>query len=460
MQSKQFYFLILIIFVSIIACNFPQNAGDSASVDIKAIYVENCSGCHGTQLQHFKRLKSYEKPLETLSNMIKIGEETLGMPAYGQTFSDKQINELSLYIKDFDYSKNHQVATSANPNYDYEVILGDLGIPWSFEFLPNGEMLIAEKRGVLSHYSEATGKTEISGLPPIRVEGQGGLLDLKLHPNYATNGWIYISYAYLDPNNSSNGNTAIIRAKLNESKTTLLNIEEIYKGNPTTSTAYHFGNRMVFDAQNRIYFSNGDRGNRDGFPQKLDNTNGKVHRLNDDGTIPPDNPFANDANAVGSIYSYGHRNPQGLAIHPETNAIWEHEHGPKGGDEINVIEAGKNYGWPVISYGKNYSGTSFTDITEKEGMEQPVHYYVPSIAPCGMTFLDSDIYPEWKNNLFIGSLKFEYLERIVLKDNQVIYQEKLLEELNSRVRDVRVGRDGYLYVAIENPGRIIKILPK
>jgi glucose/arabinose dehydrogenase len=168
----------------------------------------------------------------------------------------------------------------------------------------------------------------------------------------------------------------------------------------------------------------------------------------------------NDANAVGSIYSYGHRNPQGLAFHPVTGELWEHEHGPKGGDEINIIGAGNNYGWPIISYGVNYSGTKFTDMTEKEGMEQPIHYYKPSIAPCGMAFLDSDIYPDWKNNLFIGSLRFEYLERIVLKDNQVVYQEKLLEELKSRVRDVRVGNDGYLYVAVENPGRIIKILPK
>ncbi len=456
-QSKYFYLIILLLFVSVLACNLPQNANDNVNVEIESIYNENCSGCHGTQLQHFKRLKSYEKPLASLSSMIKIGDDNLGMPAYGQTLTDKQINELSLYIKDFDYSKNHQIETSDNPNYEYEVVVEGLGIPWSFEFLPNGDLLIAEKEGILSRYNPNDGKTVISGLPTVRDQGQGGLLDLKLHPDYTTNGWIYISYSYEDGNN---GNTAIIRAKLNNSKTALINIEEIYKGNPATSTSYHFGNRMVFDAQNRIYFSNGDRGNRDGFPQTLNNTNGKIHRLNADGTVPQDNPFVNDVSAVGSIYSYGHRNPQGLAIHPETGAVWEHEHGPKGGDEINIIEAGKNYGWPVISYGVNYSGTSFTDITEKEGMEQPVHYYVPSIAPCGMTFLDSNIYPDWKNNLFIGSLRFRYLERIVLLDNQVIYQEKLLEELNSRVRDVRVGNDGYLYIAVEDPGRIIKILPK
>lgn len=457
MQSKRLYFVATILFLGAMACNLSRSA--NVSSDIQSIYDENCAGCHGTQLQHFKRLKSYDKSVETLSNMIKVGEENLGMPAYGKTFSEGQIKELSDYIKDFDYSKNHQVTTSSNPSYDTEIVLEGLEIPWSFEFLPSGEMLIAERNGTLSHYSKTDGKTTISGLPAIRVSGQGGLLDLQLHPDYTSNGWIYISYSYPDEGNNDKGNTAIIRAKLNQSKA-LYDIEEIYKGSPTTSKSHHYGNRMVFDAQNCIYFSNGDRGNRDVFPQSLDNTNGKIHRLNDDGSVPQDNPFVNDANAVGSIYSYGHRNPQGLALHPTTGKLWEHEHGPKGGDEINIIEPGKNYGWPIISYGVNYSGTKFTDLTEKEGMEQPIHYYKPSIAPCGMTFLDSDIYPEWKNNLFIGSLRFEYLERIVLNDNQVIYQEKLLEELKSRVRDVRVGNDGYLYVAVENPGRIIKILPK
>lgn len=460
MKSRYLQILIVALICGIIfACNAPKNTNQNANTDIETIYNENCGGCHGTQLQHFKRLKSYDKPLETLTKMIKIGETDLGMPAYGQTFSDSQINAIGLYIKNFDYTENHQATTQSNPNYDYEIVAEGLEIPWSFEFLPTGDMLIAERNGTLSRYSKAKVKTEITGLPPIRVKGQGGLLDMKLHPNYAENGWIYISYAYQDDNDNNIGNTAIIRAKLKENNT-LYDIEQIYKGTNASSKAHHYGSRMVFDNKNHIYFSNGDRGNREEFPQSLENTNGKIHRLNTDGSVPDDNPFVNTANAVASIYSYGHRNPQGLALHPETGELWEHEHGPKGGDEINIIKASKNYGWPIISYGVNYSGTKFTDITEKEGMEQPIHYYKPSIAPCGMTFLDSDIYPDWKNNLFIGSLRFEYLERIVLKDNQVIYQEKLLEELKSRVRDVRVGADGYLYVALENPGRILKILPK
>ncbi len=183
----------------------------------------------------------------------------------------------------------------------------------------------------------------------------------------------------------------LLRAKLQDDQ--LQDIQQIYRGTPAVDADYHFGCRMVFDNDGLLYFSNGDRGKRGDFPQKLDNTNGKIHRLNDDGSIPVDNPFVDQEDAVKSIYSFGHRNPQGIALHPQAGKVWEHEHGPKGGDEINIIEKGKNYGWPVISYGINYNGTVFTDLTEKEGMEQPIHYYVPSIAPCGMVFLDSDVYP-------------------------------------------------------------------
>ncbi|MEM6297178.1 MAG: PQQ-dependent sugar dehydrogenase, partial [Bacteroidota bacterium] len=240
----------------------------------------------------------------------------------------------------------------------------------------------------------------------------------------------------------------------------LQDIQQIYRGTPAVDTDYHFGCRMVFDNEGYLYFSNGDRGKRDDFPQNLDNTNGKIHRLHDDGRIPADNPFVNQEDAIKSIYSFGHRNPQGLALHPQTGKVWEHEHGPKGGDEINIIQKGKNYGWPVISYGINYNGTVFTDLTEKEGMEQPLHYYVPSIAPCGMAFLDSDVYPDWNGNLFIGSLSFRYLEMLRFSGDQVIQQEKLLEEFDSRVRNVVVSPEGYLYVSLEEPGRILKILPK
>ncbi len=435
-----------------------KSAENPVYTDIQQLYTASCSGCHGQQLQHFKILKSHEKPAEALAQTIQKGNTDAGMPAFGETLSEQQIRELSAYIKGFDYEENHIVESSGDKDYTTEIVVDGLEIPWGMEFLPGGDMLIAERKGVLSRFSKTTGLHPISGLPPIRAKGQGGLMDLKLHPQYEENGWLYISFSYIDEQNSRAGNTQIIRAQLQNDA--LTQIETIYKGTPATTTNHHFGNRMVFDREGYLYFSNGERGERDVFPQSLDNTNGKIHRLHDDGSIPEDNPFVGQENAVGSIYSYGHRNPQGLALHPVTGQIWEHEHGPRGGDEINIIQPGVNYGWPVITYGINYIGTIITELTEKEGMEQPIHYYLPSIAPCGMAFLDSEIYPAWKNNLFIGSLRFQYLERLVLKDNSVIYQEKMLEEFGSRVRDVRVGPDGYLYVALEGPGRILKVLPR
>ncbi len=449
-----FSIFILIPVLIFMSCRNLIRGKESTELPDNELYTNFCASCHGKQLQHFKRLKSFEKPQAELFKIIKNGNSKLGMPAYGESMTDEQITYLTNYIRNFDYKKNHI------PNSDpekYEVVVEGLEIAWGFEWLPNGDMLVAEKKGTLSRYNAEKGLQKISGLPPINSEGQGGLMEVKLHPDYETNGWVYIAYSYIDENNNDLTNTAIIRAKLTE-QNKLEQIEPIYKGTPAVETRRHYGTRIVFDKSNHIYFSNGDRGRRDLFPQKLDNSNGKIHRLHDDGSVPQDNPFVDQPNAVKSIYSYGHRNPQGLAFHPTTDVLWTHEHGPRGGDEINIIKKGVNYGWPVISYGINYTGTKFTDITAQSGMEQPVHYYKPSIAPCGMTFLDSNVYPKWKGNLFIGSLSFEYLERIELLDDQVIYQERLLKDLNSRVRDVKVGPDGYLYVSLEGPGRIIKLL--
>jgi glucose/arabinose dehydrogenase len=214
----------------------------------------------------------------------------------------------------------------------------------------------------------------------------------------------------------------------------------------------------VFDNEGYLYFSVGDRGRRDDNPQDLTRDGGKVYRLHDDGTIPSDNPFVETDGAVKAAFSYGHRNPQGMVRHPKTGAIWTHEHGPLGGDEINIIRAGANYGWPEITYGKNYSGTTITKDTALPGMEQPLYYWIPSIAPSGMTFVSGGVYPEWEGSLLVGSLKFEYLERLVIENNKVIYREKVAEDIG-RVRDVIMGVDGYIYLAVENKG-VYKIVPK
>ena len=339
-------------------------------------------------------------------------------------------------------------------SYKYEVIVDGLQIPWGFTFLPDGSMLINEKSGNLIHYNKGK-RIEVLGLPNIKVLGQGGLMDIELHPQYSENKWIYFSYAS-SANSNNKANTTIMRAKLQDNK--LVEQQVLYKATPDYDTGQHFGSRIVFDNDGYLYFSIGDRGKRDLNPQDNTRDCGKIYRLKDDGKIPTDNPFADNPTAKKAIYSYGHRNPQGLAIHPKTGKIWEHEHGPKGGDEINIIESGKNYGWPVISYGINYDGTKFTDKTSQQGMEQPIHYWVPSIAPSGMAFVTSNIYPDWKGNLLVGSLKFQYLNRCVLDQNKVVHEEKLLEGIG-RVRSIEQGPDGYIYVGVENLG-IVKIIPE
>ncbi|MFB9055802.1 PQQ-dependent sugar dehydrogenase [Mariniflexile ostreae] len=338
--------------------------------------------------------------------------------------------------------------------YTTELVISELNIPWGMAFLPDGSMLVTEKAGELIHFKNGE-KKRIEGLPEIYVRGQGGLMDIHLHPDYETNGWIYMSYAAAE-GEGDGGNTTLMRAKLKDNK--LVEKQQLYKASPNSKKGQHFGSRIAFDNDGYLYFSIGDRGDRDLNPQDITRDCGKIYRLHDDGTIPVDNPFVHSEHAKKAIYSYGHRNPQGLVKNPETGAIWSHEHGPQGGDEINIIQKGKNYGWPVISYGINYSGTSFTDITEKKGMEQPVFYWVPSIAPSGMAFVSSDKYPEWSGSLLVGALKFQYLERLVLEKGKVVKREKLMEKAG-RIRNVVQAPDGYIYVAVEGKG-IVKIIPK
>jgi len=344
-------------------------------------------------------------------------------------------------------------AEAPSQKYQSEVVVSDISIPWGFTFLPDNSMLITEKTGELIHFKDGK-KTTIEGLPAIYVRGQGGLLDIELHPDYEKNGWLYFSYASAE-GDGDGGNTAIMRAKLVGNK--LTENQLLYKAGPNSKKGQHFGSRIVFDNEGYLFFSIGDRGSRDVNPQDITKDCGKIYRIHDDGRIPKDNPFVNESNAKTAIYSYGHRNPQGMTKDPKTGAIWTNEHGPRGGDEINIIKPGKNYGWPVISYGINYSGTTFTEITTKKDMEEPLFYWVPSIAPSGMAIVSSTKYPDWNDNVLVGSLKFQYLERLELEKGKVVKREKLLEGMG-RVRSVKQGPDGYIYVGIENVG-IVKIIP-
>jgi len=369
----------------------------------------------------------------------------------------KSILYLYLFVVTLNYScaqdAENEVSTPENIPFSAELFIDGLQIPWGMAFLPDGSMLITEKSGTLIHFENGI-KTTISNVPAVYSRGQGGLLDIFLHPDYNNNGWIYFTYASED-GDEKGGHTALMRAKLKDE--TLYDNELLYKAGPNTTKGQHFGSRIAFDNDGYLYFSIGERGARDVNPQDITKDGGKIYRLYDDGRIPEDNPFVGKEGAKTAIYSYGHRNPQGLVIHPESGEIWDHEHGPKGGDEINIVEKGANYGWPVITYGINYSGTPITDKTEMDGMKQPIHYWVPSIAPSGMAFVTSDKYKGWKGSLLVGSLVFQYLERLTLDGTKVTNREKLLEDMG-RVRDVRQGPDGFIYVAIEGKG-IYKLVP-
>ena len=337
--------------------------------------------------------------------------------------------------------------------YELDLVAGDLEIPWGMVFVNEG-ILVGDINGSLWMYTEPTVRTAIQGVPKVWSKGQGGLLDIELDPNYAEEPWIYFSYAKQDPANEDQGHTAISRAKLNGN--TLIDWQELYYGEEVSDKGHHFGSRLEFDDDGLLYFSIGDRGDRDNNPQDITRDAGKVYRINKDGSIQTDNPFAAQEGAKKAIFSYGHRNAQGMIFHPTFKEIWVHEHGPQGGDEINVSEKGKNFGWPVISYGVNYDGSSFTELSEMEGMEQPLYYWLPSIAPSGMQWVTSSKYPELQNTLLVGSLKFQYLEALHFEGKRVIKRERLFKDVG-RLRNVRQGPDGFLYIAVEGQG-IYKVL--
>ncbi|SDW14245.1 PQQ-dependent sugar dehydrogenase [Flavobacterium degerlachei] len=338
-------------------------------------------------------------------------------------------------------------------NYTLESVADGIQNPWGMAWLPDGTLLVTEKSGILYQIKNGV-KTEIKNVPAVYNRGQGGLLDIAVHPDYAKNGWIYITYASTE-GEGEGGNTKLIRTKLLDGA--LTQIESLYKCGPNTTKGQHFGSRIVFDKAGYLYFSAGERGEHFVNPQDITRDNGKIYRLNDDGSIPKDNPFVGQKNAKEAIYTYGNRNPQGLAINPITGDVWEHEHGPKGGDEINIIKKAANYGWAVVTYGIDYDGTSISSETVKPGIEDPIYYWVPSIAPSGMAFVTSDRYPDWKGHLLVGSLKFQYLELVKLNGNEIIGRQKIATDVG-RLRNVAQGPDGYIYIGVEGKG-ILKIIP-
>ncbi len=431
------------------------------------IFKTNCTICHGEKMQAFADRKwENGKSKEYIIKAIKKGNES-GMPAFDTVLTDNQFDKLSEYIltgienvSKYDFADSDISSDTFQTekfSFILEKVIDDLEIPWGMAFLPDNTMLITDRIGKL-YLRAANGELKtVSGVPDVLALRQGGLLDVELHPNFIDNRLIYLSYsAFKEEGKDTVSTTAIMRARLENN--TLQDQEIIFEALPYSKKRHHYGSRFEFDKDGYLYFSVGDRGSRDENPQNLDNHNGKIHRINDDGSIPEDNPFVGTENAKPSIYSYGHRNPQGLAIHPVTGTIWEHEHGPRGGDEVNIIEKSINYGWPVISYGINYDGTIFTSIVEKDGMKQPVIYWVPSIAPSGMTFINSDKYPGWDGNLLVGSLRYKYLNLCKVVGSQITDQTMIVKGIG-RVRNVEMGTDGFIYFSVDNPGIIYKIVP-
>lgn len=349
-------------------------------------------------------------------------------------------------------------AVTANVKFDVKTVTSGLEHPWSLAFLPDGRMLVTERPGRLRVISpEGTKSAPIRGLPKVDSRNQGGLLDVVLDPSYATNQLIYFSYS--EPREGGNG-TAVARARFLGDR--VENVDVIWRMKPTLDSTMHFGSRLVFARDGTLFITTGERSILEGRKQAqwLSSDFGKIVRINSDGTIPKDNPFVGKKDALPEIYSYGHRNIQAAALHPETGQLWEVEHGARGGDEINVIEKGKNYGWPTITYGIEYSGKKIgKGITQAPGMEQPIYYWDPVIAPSGMAFYTADLFPAWKGSLFVGGLAPKYVARLTLEGNRVTGEERLLQG-KARFRDVRVGPDGAIYLLTdEDNGELLKLVP-
>jgi glucose/arabinose dehydrogenase len=357
-----------------------------------------------------------------------------------------------------------QILFSADYQIRVEALATGLQNPWSLAFLPDGGILITERPGRLRLFRDgALAPDPIAGVPEVRVTALGGLLDVLLHPDFARNGRLYLSYARTVDGNLST--TALARARFDGRA--LSGLEEIFVANTRSDSVVNFGGRMVFGRDGKLYMTVGERQEQDRAQDPLDH-GGKVIRLNDDGSVPDDNPFVGNPGFLPEIYTLGHRSPQGLAVHPETGALWEHEHGPLGGDELNVLVPGANYGWPLVSFGIDYTGTQITEtgLTTREDLEPPLEYWVPSIAPSGLSFYAGEPFALWQGNALIGSMMrgrirgSGHFQRLTFENGRAITREPILEELRQRIRDVRPGPDGLIYVLTdENPGVLLRLSP-
>jgi aldose sugar dehydrogenase len=348
------------------------------------------------------------------------------------------------------------------PKIKMETVFTDRGIIWGFAFLPNGDIIFTEKTGKISIFSNNK-VTELTGGPTdVVAGGQGGMLDICVHPDYKNNGWIYASYSSVPT--GGEGQLNLIRFKI--SGNSINSVEHIFKSSATNRWRGHYGSRIVFDKKGFLYLSIGEGGTTTGGGENSPNKNaqnvkeawGKVHRMTADGKVPSDNPILPGNTAPTTIYSYGHRNPQGLVLNADTDEVYETEHGPKGGDEFNLVKKGLNYGWPLVSFGVNYDGSTISANPTREGIEAPLHYWTPSIGACGLAYVSSTKYGSWKGSFLTGGLALQNLSRVEIKNGKAVGTTPL--NGIGRVRDVKESPDGYIYLSIESPGRIVRLLPE
>lgn len=462
-MKKLFTAILLVGFLVIVTIGFSELETDLGEKN----YHQYCATCHGANFQGGLGKSLVDGKWQfgdkdsDMANNIKSGFPQNGMPAFKDVLSDSDIDDLVAFIrnkeKEFvqpDY-KVEEVVETFDYNVKVELVTDEVEEPWGIAFLSNSKILITEKPGAVRIIENGKLSKPINNIPKVRYGGQGGMLDVAVDPDYKDNGWIYLSYSH---DIDGKGMTKLVRGKLNNNNWTSEEVLYQAADEQYIDTKHHFGSRIVFDDKGHLYFSIGDRGKRKQ-AQDINKPNGKIHRIKTNGDIPEDNPFVNNDNAVPSIFSYGNRNAQGLSIHPETGDLWESEHGQKGGDEINIIKSGKNYGWDKITYGRNYDGSVSSKYVKLPGMEVPIFFWRPSIAVCGIDFYKGNLFKKWKNHLVVGALKYEEVRLLDIEENRVIHEETILKDAG-RVRDVSVSPDGSIYVALNEPHKIVRLIPE
>lgn len=481
MKAKIFYFHmrpLLFLFLTsffIAGCNqAPAEGALLAGADpgAKEIYDQYCSNCHGKDLRGGNAQSLLDGVWQFgdgsgyVSRNIKYGIPHLGMPSYETSLDDEEIRLLVEYL--YNEQTRAGVEKPDPPaqleSIDYtigtEIWVDNLDLPWAIVFLNSDTALFTERPGNLRMVVQ--GKlvdSAIQGTPEVLAEGQGGLMDVSIDPEHRTNGWVYLSYSHALEQTEGDARppamTRIVRGRIHDMQ--WVDEELIYEAphNTYSTTRHHYGNRIVFDRKGYLYFSIGDRGAQDQAQDPF-KPNGKIHRIFPDGSIPEDNPFKEGG--LPTLYTLGNRNPQGVSVHPGTGEVWAAEHGPLGGDELNLIRSGTNYGWPVITYGSNYDGEPVSEFTRKEGYAQPALYWKPSIAVCGIEFYQGEAFPKWKNQLLVGALKYEEVRLLDIEADRVLHQEVIFKNFG-RVRDIGLDPEGNIYVVVNKPDRIIRLSP-